>query len=487
MPAPTPAHGRAPAASSRRAPWYERHALLIDSIGTFFLLVLFLLTGPTSTDAALSLALIVPLAVRRRFPVVSVVLVYLAGLPIANGAVGIEFPMASIAVPLALYSVTLHGPRWAYRTAIITGLLGCTLYAATLAVQAGLSNSSVLDMTGVLFMMATTLVSAWAFGLMRRSRRETITALIDRAAQLEVERDQQAQIATAAERTRIAREMHDIVAHSLSVIIAQADGGRYVATKDPAAAERVLGTIADTGRDALADMRRLLGVLRGGEGGRAPGGPVRALPAASAERVPQPASGDLDTLVDQVRASGVDVSFVRMGSGRTLPPGVGLSVYRICQESLTNVLKHAGPSPKVTILLQWRDTSLVLDVSDDGRGAASSATSDGAGQGLLGMQERAAMFGGTLVAGPRAGGGFRVHLELPIPPDAPRSGPAPLAPAVRPVELGGAGPDDAGTPGFGAAPPAPPATRATPATPATLSTPRRASADDDGTTPGSPS
>ena len=125
----------------------------------------------------------------------------------------------------------------------------------------------------------------------------------------------------------------------------------------------------------------------------------------------------------QVRDSGVRASLVRMGTPRTLPPGTGLSVYRICQESLTNVLKHAGPTPTVTVLLQWTAASLVLEVSDDGRGAA--AGSDGHGQGLLGMRERAAMLGGTLAAGPRPGGGFRVRAEIPIPPTSPVAGPAP--------------------------------------------------------------
>src|SRR5699024_2770930 len=135
-----------------------------------------------------------------------------------------------------------------------------------------------------------------------------------------------------------------------------------------------------------------------------PGGAVGVAPtAASADAAAQPAAGDLEQLVAQVRATGLDVSFVRMGSPRPLPPGVGLAVYRVCQESLTNVLKHAGPGPRVTVLVTWGTTTLTLDVSDDGRGA--SAGSDGAGQGLLGMTERATMFGGSLTAGPRPGGG----------------------------------------------------------------------------------
>jgi signal transduction histidine kinase len=204
-------------------------------------------------------------------------------------------------------------------------------------------------------------------------------------------------------------------------MIAQADGGRYAAAQDPGAATRSLTTIAETGRAALADMRRLLGVLRpeagpadedpqrpgvGGVVGRT-GAPVVA------DLTPQPAVGDIEQLVEQVKESGVRVSLVRMGVARPLPPGTGLTVYRICQESLTNVLKHAGPSPTATVMIQWAPASLVLEVSDDGRGAA--AGSDGAGQGVVGMRERAAMLGGSLTVGPRPGGGYRVRAEVPLP------------------------------------------------------------------------
>ncbi|MHB1491488.1 MAG: sensor histidine kinase, partial [Cellulomonas sp.] len=176
----------------------------------------------------------------------------------------------------------------------------------------------------------------------------------------------------------------------------------YATETDPAAAVRSLATIGETGRAALADMRRLLGVLRSDDD------PIAGTPG------PQPAVEDIDALVDQVRTSGLRVSLVRMGSPRIMPPGAGLTAYRICQEALTNVLKHAGPDPQVTVVVQWLPTSLVLDVSDDGRGAA--VENDGAGKGLLGMRERAAMFRGSLTAGPRAGGGFRVRAEIPLPP-----------------------------------------------------------------------
>ncbi len=381
---------------------------------------------------------VAPLAWRRRRPVASVVAVYAVGL--VHTVLG--FPLvvpADVAVLVALYSVTVYGPRWAHRTAILGALVGSVVLATAL-----LATGYTTDPTSAVrrspSSAAMTALAVWAAGLVRRARRETIVAWRDRAERLEVERDQQAQIATAAERARIAREMHDIVAHSLSVVVAQADGGRYAAQADPDAAGRALGTIAETGRAALSDMRRLLGVLRddagpvgaagavGGRGarsrwpgwrfrwgcgrrgfGRAPcARRARARPPRPPARGPRHRAPGGDDAVERPR-----VSLVRMGTSRHLPPGAGLTAYRICQEALTNVLKHAGPDPSVTVLVQWSANALTLEVTDDGRGAA--ATGDGAGLGLLGMRERAAMFGGSVSAGPRPGGGFRVRAELPLP------------------------------------------------------------------------
>ncbi|MBO3086683.1 sensor histidine kinase [Cellulomonas dongxiuzhuiae] len=364
------------------------------------------------------LGVVAPVAWRRTRPAAAVTVVYTCAL--LHVVAGFPVLPVDVVVPFALYSVALHGPRWAHRTGIVAAMVGSFVVAAALVMPYGRAVAVM-----VVVLIASIFLVAWAFGLVRRSRREHLEALVDRAQRLEVERDQQAIIATAAERSRIAREMHDIVAHSLSVIIAQADGGRYAAAQDPQAATRSLGTIAETGRAALTDMRRLLGVLReaptpggpGRAGADGAGAPGRAGNAGTAPGVatttPQPAVEDIEQLVAQVRASGMRVSFVRLGTPRHLPPGAGLTVYRIAQESLTNVLKHAGPDPGVTLMLQWQPTSVTLEVSDDGRGAA--ADTDGLGQGLVGMHERATMFGGTVTAGPRPGGGFRVRATLPTP------------------------------------------------------------------------
>ncbi|MFI7586623.1 sensor histidine kinase [Spongisporangium articulatum] len=359
----------------------------------------------------LSALLVLPLAARRVWPTGSAVAVFTAGL--LQLALGRQLQLADVAVLVALYSVTVYGQRTAHVVAIAGALVG----SAASAVLMWRQDSGTVAVT-VYVVLTTSSVAAWALGLVRRIRVQQLEALHERAERLERENRQQAAIATATERARIAREMHDVVAHSLSVIIAQADGGRYAGAHDPAAAVRSLSVIAETGRAALADMRAILGVLRTPDSTRdGPPDGERVPQAAPAELAPQPVDADLDALISKTRDAGLAISLVRVGQARALPPGVGLTLYRICQEALTNVLKHAGPGPSVTVMLRWSPGGVDLTVTDDGRGA--SASSDGAGQGVLGMRERAAMFDGTLTAGPRAGGGFAVHAHLPLP--APRA------------------------------------------------------------------
>jgi signal transduction histidine kinase len=467
---------------ARLGQWSERHMFGVDLSATLLVALVFVPSsaafapnaGVVGTNlsggwgAAWAVALLAPLPWRRTRPVASAVAVFAAALGHLLAGYLLLMP-ADFAVLVALYSVTVYGPRWAHRTAIVSSLVG----ALVLGLALGLHTGGLTDLAITVAFSSTfggvTFLAVWAFGLARRSRRETIAALVDRTQRLEVERDQQAQIATAAERARIAREMHDIVAHSLSVIIAQADGGRYAASTDPAAAQRALTTVSETGRAALADMRRLLGVLRAdaprsvlgrapepggaprpdqvgaptsGAPGPAPGpgpgpGPGSTAVPEALERTPQPDTADIEQLVAQVRDSGLRVSLVRVGQPRTLPPGAGLTVYRVCQEALTNVLKHAGPDPAVTVVVRWGATTLDLEVEDDGRGASAVATDGPAhpgGFGLLGMRERAALFGGTVSVGPRPGGGFRVHLVLPVPAASPAPPPPPPTRPLAPTD-----------------------------------------------------
>src|SRR5699024_114788 len=342
-----------------------RNAFVVDAIvAGALLLAVGLLSVATATafgrgslaavvGALTSLGMPVALAWRRTRPVHSAVAVY--AMALAHVLAGVLLTGSDVLIFLSLYSVTVYGPVWARRTALGSAFLGCLIVAgwnfATAGPLGGLERFIVSGMIAGL--LSALVLSAWAIGLMRRARLEQIETLAERAARLERERDQQSQIAAAAERARIAREMHDIVAHSLSVIIAQADGGRYAAATSPESAGHALTTISETGRDALADMRRLLGVLREDAG-------------SDDSLTPQPAQADLDELVAHVQAAGLGVSLVRMGTARVLPPGAGLTIYRIAQESLTNIFKHGGPGVSATVLVQWTPASLVLQVDDDG-------------------------------------------------------------------------------------------------------------------------
>ncbi|MGW8794862.1 sensor histidine kinase [Streptomyces althioticus] len=239
------------------------------------------------------------------------------------------------------------------------------------------------------------------FGIAVRSRRDQMASLEERARRLAVERDQQAQLATAAERARIAREMHDIVGHNLSVITGLADGGKYAAGASPERAGQALDAIGTVSRQALADLRRLLDVLRDDD------------TACPAERTPQPGLTDLDQLLDSVRTAGLPVH-VRTVGRATCPPGRQLTVYRVVQEALTNTLKHAGPGATADIAITHGEKGAVtVDITDTGTGEPPSSPSDG--RGIGGMRERTALYGGTLEAGPRPRPerGWRVRLYLP--------------------------------------------------------------------------
>ena len=352
-------------------------------------------TAPGTLLTALVVVAVV--AVRRVHPVLCAVVAY--GGALVHLLVGVQILPSDVTVLVALYAVAAYGPRWASRLALVGALLGAALQGAAVFAAGGYSTAESF-LTGVVVSVAIagTSLATWTAGEWRRTRRAYVESLVERAARAEREREQQSEIATAAERARIARELHDVVAHSLSVIIAQADGGRYAAAAAPEAAVRALETVAATGRGALTDMRRLLGVLREGDG---------------AELAPQPDAAAVPELVAGVAGSGLDVRLEERGAPRAIGGGEGLAAYRIVQEALTNVLKHAGPAARACVAMEWGPRALVITVEDDGRGAA--AADDGQGRGLGGMSERATLYGGTLEAGPRPGGGFGVRAVLPYP------------------------------------------------------------------------
>jgi signal transduction histidine kinase len=271
--------------------------------------------------------------------------------------------------------------------------------------------------------MAAFLAAAVAAGVLIRNRERLFADTERRAAEAEADRLAEAERAVRRERSRIAREMHDVVAHGMSVVAVQAAAGRQIVRLDPDKAAGVFATIEGVSRDSLAELRRMLGVLRDtGD--------------HEASLSPQPGISDLPAAVAQSSAAGVSTELLVEGDQRPVEAGVGLAAYRIVQEALTNVRKHAGASATATVRLVYERDRLVVEVVDDGRGAASALSGAGAGHGLLGMRERVEIYGGELTSGPRPGGGFRVRAVLPIA--SPAAEPAVnVEPTARPTATSG--------------------------------------------------
>ncbi len=389
--------------------WVREHPVATDGALGLGVLVIALASGPTGAPGSTtwlfwSAVTALALAWRRRHAAASTAVVFAASLVLwlTTG----EVQPAHTAVFVSLYSIAAYGTPRPARLALAIVLGACV--AALARMLAPNSQIPGLDFFWSDFLIGTTVswafsIAIWVAGSLRGTRRAYLDALVDRARRIEVEREQQDQIAAAAERARIARELHDIVAHSLSVIILQADGGRMAARQDPARAAGALDVVGDTARQALTDMRRLLGVLREGD---------------TAERAPQPGLDTLPALVDGVRETGLQVDLQEQGERRAVSPGMAMAAYRIVQESLTNVMKHAGPGAVATVRIAWQPGDLAIEVADDGRGpgtgsAAGEHGGDGRGRGISGMRERAELYGGTVQAGPRLGGGYQVVARLP--------------------------------------------------------------------------
>lgn len=415
--------------------WFDRNQWAADAALTLIMLVFWLGFSFNfgATENILSLVAIVPLFFRRTFPVqvlITSITIQLITLLVTDNMI-----LGSLVVFPVIHASVVYAPtRFWGRIALAAGLVGAI--AGPSKWELGLySPQRFVAMVGVI---AGACILAFIAGERQRDRldhvAEQVASLEERSHLLTLERDQRVQMAAAGERTRIARELHDIVAHSLAVIVVQADGGAAAVKKKPELAEQVLKTIADTSRDALAEMRGLVGVLRAD--------PL-SHPSVGGETfsdtgfAPQPGIKNLPTLVDQVRQAGVIVELQVAGLEQDLPAGADLTVYRVVQEALTNVLKHAGPAARADVELWVEEPALggpgvlMIDVTDTGRGAA--AVSDGAGNGLVGMRERVALHGGSVLARPRAGGGFRVLATLPVPglrPATPPESDAPTGPLV---------------------------------------------------------
>ncbi len=303
----------------------------------------------------------------------------------------------SVAVLVLLYTLAANvDPPRSIRAALGVGaVLTAVMIAGVLVEEEELPAIAVVANV-VIFS------TAWFIGDSVRNRRAYLAEVEARADRAERDRETATVRAVQEERVRIARELHDVVAHSVSVMVVQASAGRRILDRDPTKVAEALEVIESTGRGALDELRRLLGVLREDQ--------------STVGTEPQPSAESVSTLVQQCRDAGMDVDLVVDGDegAAELPPGVGLTVFRVVQEALTNVMKHAGPA-RVEVHLRLRDDVVTIQVTDDGRGPAPEWSSlPSAGQGLIGMRERVELFGGELRTGPRPGGGFVVRAEVPL-------------------------------------------------------------------------
>jgi signal transduction histidine kinase len=354
--------------------------------------------GMLALGYALVLLHTLPLAARRRFPGTVLGTCVASGLAVL--ALGMFPEVLGLAILVAVYSVAAYGGRWVSLAGLAAAELGAAVAPLPQPVR-----QEVPTVVG----NALVIAAAWLLGHFVGVRRAYATQLEERTAELEQAREDLARRAVAEERLRLARELHDVVAHSMSVIAVQSGVGAHVAETQPEEARKALAAIEATSRAGLEELRRLLGVLRQDDGDEPQG-----------SLAPVPGLGDLDALLDELGQAGLAVMLRVEGTPAPLPAGVDLSAYRIVQEALTNVVKHAGPA-RAQVLVCYRPEEVTVEVADDGRGVAAPAGDGQArvGHGLIGMRERVAVFGGDLEAGPRPGGGFRVAARLPFTADRP--------------------------------------------------------------------
>jgi signal transduction histidine kinase len=390
------------------ASWLTDQRYRFDLLSAIGLVVLFVVAAAGSgTDYWIAALLGLPWVIRRRYPLACLILATLAAvlhvllLPVPSFAI--------VAVPMYIYSFARWSARTVRRPAMLIAVIGSFLGPIRwlLLPEATLRSVPVAVITTLA--CAGMVGVAYVVGSRRREHVEraeqAIAARIERARLVAAEQEQQARVAAIDERTRIARELHDIVAHSLSVIVVQAEGGRALAAKQPERAPEVLGTIADTSREALEEMRQMVGLLRSG----GPiGDPANLPPGTPESYLPTPGLADLDELVAK---TGDRVTLTRYGEQPVVSQPLGLTVYRIVQESITNVLKHAGPSARAAVGITFAQNGIGIRVVDNGQGAGSGSCG---GHGLRGMRERVALHNGSLEAGPLPAGGFQVLAWLPF-------------------------------------------------------------------------
>jgi signal transduction histidine kinase len=387
------------ASGSRRLPasaWVFDSALALVAAGlaTALFVSEFVGWGLPRGTLALGYALVLlhtlPLVARRRFPGAVLVLNVASGLAFA--AIGLPPFFLGPAILVAIYSVAAYGSRWVAVAGLALAEVGL---AASPRTPLKPGTEELVGYMGIL-------AAAWLLGHFAHNYRAYAARLEERTAELERAREELARRAVTEERLRLARELHDVVAHAMSVITVQSGVGAHVADSRPEEVGKALAAIEATSRAALTELRRLLGVLRqDGE--------------PQANLTPVPGLANLEGLLAELAKAGLAVRLRVEGRPSPLPAGLDLSAYRIVQEALTNVVKHAGPAT-AQVMICYRDHEVAVEVIDDGRGVGAVA-GDGrrrTGHGLIGMRERVAAFGGDLEVGPRPGGGFRVAARLPL-------------------------------------------------------------------------
>jgi signal transduction histidine kinase len=396
---------------ARSRSWLTDHPTLLDSLLVLLLEVWALASifhqqdQPQWWALVLSQFLLVPLIVRRRFP--WHVFLFVASAAAVQWLTDARLA-ADVAVLIALYTVAAHCSRRRALVAAGTVELGVALASIRFAPAGDGVVASLVFLSG---MVAAGLFS----GTTLQTRRQFLAALTERAVRLERERDQQARLAATAERTRIARELHDVIAHSLSVIITLADAAVISHDHDPAQAKKAMSQVAATGRGSMTEMRRLLGILRDDN-------------ASGTGLAPQPGLADIAILIEEVRGAGLPVELAISGIPQTLSETAESTIFRIIQESLTNTLKHANSPTHARIEIHWSQAGVTVEITDDGdfdssgtRGSETQDSTDSgsspeheARHGIIGMRERASLFGGTVQAGPAPRGGWCVHAKLPM-------------------------------------------------------------------------
>ena len=396
--------------------WAQSHTRVIDTAAAG--LVLFFATTDVATGGfeasqrppdvlayVLLVGQILPFVFRRRYPfavmyvmVASLGLYWILGYPAGSDASGL----------VAIYSAVAYGksrPRtWVHAG---VGVMAMTLTASLLAVDFFIDEDGFSPL--VVLAVATLHLSAAIFGEVVYQRRQRGLRLEAQAALAEAEGETRARLAVVEERTRIAREMHDVVAHGMSVISVQASAAQEIARSDPDRTIDILQDIESTGREALTEMRRMLGVLRSSD-------------EHAGALSPQPSLADLNSAIAHCVEAGLPTELVITGHEQRLAPGLELAAFRIAQEALTNTLKHAGNSAAATVAVDFRPTELELTITDTGRGAVSNLTSTGGGNGLMGMRERVDAYNGLFTHGPNPGGGYQVRVVFPLDEDATRPG-----------------------------------------------------------------